>query len=315
MSAPQNMPEKLHRQLQGEVGGIRVVSVSRLQDLENEILFRHKCGLFDGEFYGEQLSFFSFHSPAELPAARSLIVVVVPAPPGRVTFHWRAQAIALVLPPTYVGYRRTTERMKDRLAALLSPGGYQVAHTQLPLKLLAVRSGLAEYGRNNVVYGSGLGSYLQVCAYYSDLPCAADFWRESKTMERCNSCTACLQQCPTGAISSSRFLLHAERCITFHNERMNPLPTWLGVSWHQSLIGCLICQRACPENRAVRDEFVDRATFSEEETLQLLGRNSGGKVSPAILARWTQLGLTESLDLLMRNLAAILENRDTERVK
>jgi epoxyqueuosine reductase len=41
-----------------------------------------------------------------------------------------------------------------------------VALSLLPLKSLAVRSGLAAYGRNNVCYVPGMGSFLELVGLY-----------------------------------------------------------------------------------------------------------------------------------------------------
>ena len=97
---------------------------------------------------------------------------------------------------------------------------------------------------------------------FSDLPCDGDPWREPKALERCESCVACLRNCPTGAITRDRFLLRAERCLTYHNEAAGDFPGWIDPSWHHCLIGCLRCQTACPENKAVLEWFEDRAEFS-----------------------------------------------------
>jgi len=96
---------------------------------------------------------------------------------------------------------------------------YQIARMALPLKILAVRSELASYGKNNISYIPGMGSFYRLIAFYSDFPCQEDIWLEPQMMKHCHNCSACLDNCPTGAITSGGFLLHAERCITFHNER------------------------------------------------------------------------------------------------
>lgn len=104
-----------------------------------------------------------------------------------------------------------------------------------------MRSGLAEYGKNNICYVSGMGSFLQIVAAYSDLPCSEDGWREPVMMKSCDGCDLCRRVCPTGAIPSDRFLLRGERCIVYHNEKRGdvPFPDWMAASWHNCLIGCM----------------------------------------------------------------------------
>jgi epoxyqueuosine reductase len=174
----------------------------------------------------------------------------------------------------------------------------------LPLKLLAVRSGLGLYGRNNICYVPGFGSFLQLVAVYSDLPCDRDGWREAQMLERCQDCSACRLNCPTGAISSDRFLLRAERCIVFHNERKGsiPFPAWMDSSWHNCLVGCLHCQRVCPENKDFLHWIEGREEFSEEETSLLLQGAALDELPSETVGKLEKLDLIEYLDTLPRNL-------------
>ena len=70
----------------------------------------------------------------------------------------------------------------------------------MPWKLLAVRSGLAQYGKNNITFIQGLGSFYRLVAFISDLPCAEDNWGEFKSLDDCRNCDACTKACPSGAI-------------------------------------------------------------------------------------------------------------------
>jgi epoxyqueuosine reductase len=285
----------------------RIVPIEHLQDLRRAIEERHAQGLFDKDFFQEELTAFSYTPPKELPNPRSLIVVAVPAPQFRVVFTWRGEQVPLILPPTYVRYRATTQKVEDELAALLGPYGYRVAGSVLPLKTLAVRSGLGLYGRNNISYVSGMGSFLQLIGCYTDLPSPPVEWTESRMLPRCEKCRACLKACPTGAISPDRFLLHAERCLTFHNERHRDFPEWIEPSWHNCLIGCILCQRICPENKAFVSHVEEGEHFTEEETGLLLQGPAMEQLPVTTATKVRNLGLTEGWDVLSRNLAAILE--------
>jgi epoxyqueuosine reductase len=252
------MAEELFSQLEERGYKGRMVSIQHLGDLQGEIEGHHRQGLFDEEFYQTWITRFAFSPPDSLPGARSLIVVAIPQPQVRVVFTWNAETRPLIIPPTYVGYEETNKQVEDLLAGILGAEGYRVAQATLPIKLLAVRSGLGAYGKNNICYVPGMGSFHQLAAFYSDLPCQEDNWQELQMMESCHKCSACLRNCPTGAGPSTglrtgpstglrtgtpeRFLLRAERCITFHNERGGdfPFPAWLDPSWHNCLIGCLV---------------------------------------------------------------------------
>jgi epoxyqueuosine reductase len=314
------MEEELFSQLEERGYQGRIVDIQHLGDLQEEIEGRYRQGLFDEEFYQESFTWLTFSPPDSLPEARSLIVVAVPQPQIRVVFTWNGETLPLIIPPTYVAYEETNKRVKDLLAGILGPAGYRVAQTALPKKLLAVRSGLGTYGKNNICYVPGMGSFHRLEAFYSDLPCQEDNWQESQMMDSCQNCSACLRNCPTGAIpstlrrgsgqallrtgTSERFLLRAERCITFHNERAGdvPFPAWLDPSWHNCLVGCLHCQRVCPQNKDFLEWVEEGAEFSQEETALLLEGVPLDQLPAATVRKLKQLDLTEYLDGLPRNL-------------
>jgi len=302
------MTEELFSQLaeQGYKG--RIVSIQHLDDLQEEIESHYRQGFFDEEFYQESLTSFTFSPPDSLPEARSLIVVAIPQPQTRVTFTWNGETLPLIIPPTYVAYEETNKQVEDLLAGILGPEGYRVAQATLPKKLLAVRSGLGAYGKNNICYAPGMGSFHRLVAFYSDLPCQKDNWQESQMMESCQNCSACLRSCPTGAITSERFLLCAERCITFHNERAGnfPFPAWLDPSWHNCLVGCLHCQRICPQNKDFLEWVEEGAEFSQEETALILEGVPPDQLPAATARKLKQLDLIEYLDGLPRNLGVFL---------
>jgi epoxyqueuosine reductase len=286
----------------------RVVPAEHLRDLQEEIAERYRQGVFDEEFYQERLTGFKFGPPDDLPDACSLIVVAVPQSQIRFTFNWNGEAIMLVVPPTYLHWKKTDQQARDLVAEIVGAPGYRVAHGRLPEKLLAAHSGLGAYGRNNICYVKGLGSFHYPVALISDLPCPEDTWQETQMMERCQNCQACLRACPTGAITAERFLIHAERCLTFRNEKPGsvPFPEWLDPAWHNCLVGCMICQRACPENKEFLGWIEEGAEFSEEETALLLGKVPPDQLPAALMEKLVHWDLVDLLDVFPRNLGVLL---------
>lgn len=121
-----------------------------------------------------------------------------------------------------------------------------------PLKALANRMGLTDYGRNSIGYIDGLGSYFQLIGLVTDAPVSDRSVRarsEEAALGRCRECRICAAACPTGAISLDRFLIRAERCYTLHSESMDSIPEGLVPPLPQCLVGCMKCQEACPENK------------------------------------------------------------------
>jgi epoxyqueuosine reductase len=281
----------------------------RLGDLQEDIESLHREGLLDEAFYHKHLTGFAFRPPESLPEAQSLIVVAVKQPQIQFTFTWNGERIPLMVPPTYLHWRETDGQVEDVLMKVLEPEGYRVAQAVLPKKLLAVRSGLATYGRSNITYVAGMGSFHRLVAFVSDFPCLQDEWQPPRMMERCSRCLACLRNCPTGAISGERFLLHAERCISLHNEEPSdvPFPVWFDSSWHNCLVGCLRCQRVCPENRLFLDRIEEGAEFSSEETALLMEGAPLDQLPAAMVQKLKQWDLVDLLDILPRNLKVLLE--------
>ena len=265
----------------------RIVSISHLHQLQNEIESLPSQALIDSQFYQDRLVRFKFQIPKDLPNAQSMIVMAVPRPQTRAIFIWNGRRQPLILPPTYTAYDDTTKQVENLLAKMLGEKGYKSTGAALPLKLLAARSGLVQYGKNNICYVSGLGSFFQLVAVYSDISCGEDSWQETTMMKSCEKCELCHRACPTGAIPSDRFLLHAERCITYHNEKKGtiPFPTWINDSWHNCIVGCMRCQTVCPQNKEVIQWIEEEEEFSEEETTLLLEDVPHEKLPPTTLKK------------------------------
>ena len=286
----------------------RVVSIDHLHDLEDEIEHRRQAGALDEAFWeylGTQLDF-ELNGP---PGPRSLIVVAVADPLVQFSFAWNGSHTRLAVPPTYLHWQRSDARIEATLVELLEPLGYGVRRAALPKKLLAARSGLAEYGTNNIAYVAGMGSFVRFSVFFSDLPCRNDNWQEAKLMDRCQDCSACRNVCPTGAIPTDRFLLRAELCTTFHNERPRDVefPAWLDRSVHNCLVGCLHCQRVCPENRDVLGWIEQGAEFDAEETRLLMQGTPLEQLPSRTATKLERWDLTELVELFPRNLEVLLE--------
>ncbi|MDP2883393.1 MAG: 4Fe-4S double cluster binding domain-containing protein [Ignavibacteria bacterium] len=212
------------------------------------------------------------------------------------------------MPPTY--NESVNAYVQELLQRILEPEGYHLAPTALPLKLLAVRSELATYGKNNITYVAGVGSYHRLMAFYSDLECTSESWGPSTMMERCVKCSACVKGCPTQAIDHERFLLRAERCLTFHNESLKDFPEWIPTLCHHCIVGCMNCQTFCPENKRDKHWIEIGASFSQEETELLMRHTPADTLPDRMKDELERLGLIEYLDILPRNLNLLMRTED-----
>ncbi|MCK5417286.1 MAG: epoxyqueuosine reductase [Desulfobacterales bacterium] len=301
----------LYKRLEEQGYRSKIVSITHVAELHREIEAHHKKGLLDEELYDAYLASFDFECQRKLANAGSLIIVSVPQPQVRVVFEREQNSYSVIIPPTYDC--SVDERVTDLLRAYLGPQGYQLQKVRLPEKLLAVRSGLAQYGKNNITYVKGSGSFHRTVVFISDVPCEADSWGEPAVLEHCEKCSACMKACPTDAIGSDRFLLHAERCLTYLNERPKDFPEWLSPSWHNCLVGCMICQKVCPANKEVLKWTESGAAFDREETALILDGVSDDRLPRQTLDKLKNLEMMEYYDVLGRNLRILMEQQISKR--
>jgi epoxyqueuosine reductase len=254
---------------------------------------------------------YQFDLPKTCFKIQSIIIVASPSPAMTyVNFHWQGKKIPLVIPATYTDFMTTPGKVGQYLNEALKGKGYQVEYApRLPKKLLAVRSGLAVYGRNNICYVEGIGSFLNISTFYTDIPCTRDTWHDVRRMETCENCMACRDNCPTGAVAGERFIIDTERCLTFFNESgsENDFPGWIDPSMHNSIIGCMRCQDICPENRKYLGNTIESEDFEENETLILLEGSPFEQFPEKLKHKIRRLGMNEYLNALPRNLKVLLD--------
>jgi len=285
----------------------QIVPIGHLDDLREEIERQRIKKAIPEEVYNGYLSGFNFTTADCLPAAASIIIVAVPQPQIKVRFNWNYERHAGIIPPTYL--YNPNALVEALLKEKLEPVGYRIAKTALPLKLLATRCDLGFYGRNNLCYISEMGSFHRLMAFFSDLPCSKDIWHKPQMMARCKQCLACYHSCPTGAISTRHFHLRAERCLTFHNESKNDWPSWIHPEWHHCLVGCLQCQRFCPENKKFLGWIEEKEEFSAEETELVMWGCPFEELPKTIQEKLNKLSLTEYYPAAFsRNLRCLFEN-------
>jgi epoxyqueuosine reductase len=288
----------------------RVISIDHLSDIKKEIERAREGKLLDDAFYTERISGFDFSLPDHTRDIRSMIIIAYPDPLVIFTCRWKGQTFRLVVPPTYLHWNKKDRQAENILDELIAPGNFRFYPANVPKKLLAGWSGLALYGQNNITYIKGWGSFFRLTAFLSDYPCDSDYWEEPQVMERCKECRACLIACPTKAIPGDRFVLHAERCLTFWNEKPGNVmfPEWLDSKWHHCLIGCMRCQTVCPENRDILDFFQMGPEFSEEETDLLLHMTETDKLPDALFSKLEDSDLLDIIEYIPRNLKKLLKS-------
>jgi epoxyqueuosine reductase len=284
----------------------RFAPVSIVERLEATLQDLVGQGLLAESFYAEYAESLRFVASPEVPDARTLMVVAYASPTVKVRFELDTGPLEAVIPPTYISSDRH-ERCLETLRSVLAPAGYSVAGARLPKKLLAVRSGLAQYGRNNLAYVKGLGSKVRLEVFCTDADLQAEEYKNkgSDLMSSCPPCRNCHHHCPTGCIPHAGTVIDATRCLTQLNESPGEWPEWLDAGVHHCLVGCLRCQDLCPANRYYPKKQALVAEFDRQETEIILENLPPEQLPDALRAKLAGLDLEEYSPVLGRNLLAL----------
>jgi len=285
----------------------KTVSIKHLPEVQDSVGKLVRQGMISERLHS--IWHFYLQTNKNLPEANTIIVVAMPQPITRIWFKWQGSTYLADIPPDYFARAEYESRAEEALKSALEAAGYKIARAHLALKTLAVRSGLATYGRNNITYIPGMGSLYSLVAFYTDCPCEQDNWQDSKVMVDCENCSLCRESCPTGSIPVDRFLIHAEKCLGFLNEMEPDIPYWVQLQpdWHNGLIGCMRCQFVCPVNKPYLNNIVPGPSLSEDETGLVMNKTPWEKLSSKTRQK---LGISEGIYLrLPSNLSALIEKQ------
>lgn len=117
------------------------------------------------------------------------------------------------------------------------------------IRLKPIFARLAELtqGRNTLSYLPDAGSrfHVQTLGLTQRIPPTHHLLTAEKPLH-CGECHRCEQACPTGALEGGAF--HRERCLRNWQMSGKPVPEAHRAHMGTMLIGCDLCQRACPHN-------------------------------------------------------------------
>ena len=191
---------------------------------------------------------------------------------------------------------------------------HRLANSGLPERPLALASGLGSPGRSGLllVPGAGPGVILGLLLVPMTA-CGLDEAVASEQILRsfddtstrfplpgadCGSCQACVEACPTGALSFGGNF-EKEICIQYWSSRGGILPERVSSAWTDVLYGCDLCTISCPRfsakssivpSRGLLGEALPAEEIVSATDVELRGRLRGtalglGWISPAALRR------------------------------
>ena len=179
----------------------------------------------------------------------------------------------------YARHRDYHDVMKGRLkeiAARLSArtgAGVKVFVDTAPVmeKPLAEAAGLGWQGKHTNLVSREFGSWLFLGAIFT----TAEIEPDTAEPDRCGSCRACLDACPTDAFPAP-YQLDARRCISYLTiEHAGPIPHEFRAAIGNRVYGCDDCLAVCPWNKfavAAREQkLTARADLEAPSLVALLG--------------------------------------------
>ncbi len=111
-------------------------------------------------------------------------------------------------------------------------------------KVWAQRSGLGWIGKHTNLINPKIGSWFFIANIITNL----DFEPNQIITDHCGNCTACIEACPTNAITEP-YVVNANKCISYLTiENKGEIPSKFDGKFDGWIFGCDICQDVCPWN-------------------------------------------------------------------
>lgn len=125
-------------------------------------------------------------------------------------------------------------------------------------KAWAQRSGIGWQGKNTNIIHPRSGSFF----FLAEIICDVELIPDGPIKDHCGTCTACLDACPTEALTP--YHIDATKCISYLTiELRDAIPETFKGKMDGWMYGCDVCQEVCPWNRFSKPHAQKRFEASE----------------------------------------------------
>lgn len=192
--------------------------------------------------------------------------------------------------------RNRLQDLAKRIESKIGTFGYRVFTDSAPLMEveLAKKAGLGWRGKHTLLLNRESGSTFFLGEILVDIPLSIDAEQEA----HCGTCQACIEICPTQAITAP-YQLDARRCISYLTiENPGTIPVEFRKAMGNRIYGCDDCQLICPWNkfaqRTALPDFAQRHGLGSASLLELWSwteadfekRHEGSAIRRIGYSRW-----------------------------
>jgi len=192
--------------------------------------------------------------------------------------------------------KQLDDRIDGRIACDTSP---------LMDKYWAEQAGIGWQGKHSNILTRDIGSWL----FLGEVVLNVELEYDRPMEDYCGSCTACIDACPTDAITEP-YVVDAGKCLSYWTieSRADRIPDGIAVHAEGWIFGCDICQDVCPWNEKFSTPTNEAAfrprpenthmALSDWDTMTEEEFRRRFKTSPVKRAKWR--GMKRNADAIRR---------------
>jgi len=169
-------------------------------------------------------------------------------------------------------------------------------------KVWAKKGGLGWIGKHSNLINRKIGSFF----FIGEIICDLELNYDGPIKDYCGTCTACIDACPTDAISDP-YVVDGSKCISYLTiELKENIPTEFKDKMENWAFGCDICQDVCPWNSFAKPhktpEFLPNEDLKNLKNWEEITQEVFSKTfKNSAIKRTKYEGLKRNIDFLKKN--------------